>query len=394
VTRLAVIVAIVALYSAFTTASSAATRVLTITIENLTPSFDVVPTIEGAVGDPPIQFVKSAQPNSFEHKLTVSENDWFNEVNIRLLWKNAYDKNLLGQPKTDFDQRIRLRIRRDFPESFYVPVYFSNDRSKPEMLRLENMQDATQQFEVVFRGHQIASYYRDTFAPQNPFAQRAANLFFFAAVKLAETKDYVVVMSDAAEKFAKDSFGNQSAINYSDTANRARSWYWADLKRIDGYAARGDCSTARLILTTLQILKAEDPKAFDAQYSKSPTMLEEKGKIIDGRCGAGVAAQPDKVVVEFRGELDLKPFACGDITEKSFVKRVCYDESNQYMLINLNGRYFHYCEIDQGTVAGLTGAQSPSQFYAAKVKGNFDCRTHRVPTYDARDSKGSSPDQK
>jgi hypothetical protein len=392
VTRSVLIVAIVALYSAFATASSAGTRVVTITIENQSPSFDVLPTIE-AFGRPPIQFAKSAQPNTFEYKLTVSENDWFNPVDIKLLWKNAYDK-YNGSARIDFDQRILLRIRRDFPDNFSVPVYFSNNRSQPEMLRLENMQDANQQFEVFFRGHQIASYYRDTLGPEHPYTKRAAKFFFFAAVKLAEIKDYFVIMSDTAERFATDAFGNQSGFNYSERANLARSFYWVDLRRIDNYVAKGDCSTARLILTTLQILKSDEPKAFDAQYGKSPTVLEEKGKLIDTKCGTGIAAQPDKVVVEFRGEVDLKPFVCTDITENSFVKQVCYDQPNQYMLINLNGRYFHYCEIDQGIVAELIGAQSPSQFYTAKVKGDFDCRTHRAPTYGALDSKASASDQK
>lgn len=163
---------------------------------------------------------------------------------------------------------------------------------------------------------------------------------------------------------------------------------------VDAYVAKGDCSTARLILTTLQILKADEPKAFDAQYGKSPTVLEEKAKLIDIKCGTGIAAQPNKVQVEFRGEVDLKPFLCTDIAENSFVKRVCYDQSNQYMLINLNGRHFHYCEIGQETVAGLIGAQSPAQFYTANVKGNFDCRTHRLPTYDTQDLNASASDQK
>jgi hypothetical protein len=392
-TKSALIVAIVALCSAFATASSAdGTRVITITIENHTPSFEVVPIVE-AFGRPPIEFNKSAQQNRFEYKLTVSENDWFIPVDIKLLWKNSYDK-YDGSAKTDFEQRIVLRMRRDFPGDFLVPVFFSNNRSQSEMLRLENMQDPNQQFEVFFRGHQIASYFSDTLGPQHKYTKRAARFLFFAAVELAETKDYFVFMSDIAKRIATDAFGDQSGFNYSERANLARSFYWADLKRIDGYVAKGDCSTARLILTTLQILQAEDPRAFDAQYGKSPSVLEEKGKLIDKKCGTGVAAQPDNVQVEFRGEVELKPFVCSDISENSFVKRVCYDQSNQYMLINLNGRYFHYCEIDQGTVAGLIGAQSPSQFYTGNVKGNFDCRTHRVPAYDARHSNASASDKK
>jgi KTSC domain len=44
------------------------------------------------------------------------------------------------------------------------------------------------------------------------------------------------------------------------------------------------------------------------------------------------------------------------------VKRICYDRGNTYMLINLNGTYYHYCEIDGETVIGLLHAESVGRF--------------------------------
>jgi hypothetical protein len=60
---------------------------------------------------------------------------------------------------------------------------------------------------------------------------------------------------------------------------------------------------------------------------------------------------------------------------------VCYDEKNAYMLINLSGTWYRYCEIDPGTVSRLLTAKSMGRFYNASIKGDFDCRTHRVPAY-------------
>ena len=71
----------------------------------------------------------------------------------------------------------------------------------------------------------------------------------------------------------------------------------------------------------------------------------------------------------------------------SFINRVCYDEANEYMLINLNGTYYHYCGIDDGTVSEFLSADSMGRFYNANVKGNFDCRVNRVPEYDDNDDK-------
>lgn len=50
------------------------------------------------------------------------------------------------------------------------------------------------------------------------------------------------------------------------------------------------------------------------------------------------------------------------------------------MVIGLQGTYYHYCQIDSGTVAGLRSADSMGRYFNARIKGNFDCRVNRVPT--------------
>jgi hypothetical protein len=92
-------------------------------------------------------------------------------------------------------------------------------------------------------------------------------------------------------------------------------------------------------------------------------------------------ATGETVNVKYRGEVNLAPFACTEITRSSFVNRICYDGSNSYMLINLNGTYYHYCDIDGETVTGLLHADSIGRFFNANIKGQFDCRTHHVPNY-------------
>jgi hypothetical protein len=51
------------------------------------------------------------------------------------------------------------------------------------------------------------------------------------------------------------------------------------------------------------------------------------------------------------------------------------------MLINLNGTYCHYCEIDNETVTELLQAEPIGRFFNINIKGHFDCQTHRVPNY-------------
>jgi KTSC domain len=98
------------------------------------------------------------------------------------------------------------------------------------------------------------------------------------------------------------------------------------------------------------------------------------------------AAHAETVTVKYRGAVPLDTFYCQAIDRSSLVQRVCYDPAKQYMVIMLNGIYYHYCEIDQGTVNSLLTAQSMGKYFNANIKGSgsdgpFDCRTHRVPIY-------------
>ena len=95
--------------------------------------------------------------------------------------------------------------------------------------------------------------------------------------------------------------------------------------------------------------------------------------------GISGTALAETVNVKYRGPVDLAPFQCESVSRSSLVTRVCYDRKEQYMVIGLQGTYYHYCEIDPGTVAALRGAESMGRYFNANIKGRFDCRTHRVP---------------
>jgi hypothetical protein len=94
----------------------------------------------------------------------------------------------------------------------------------------------------------------------------------------------------------------------------------------------------------------------------------------------------ETVVVKYRGEVDLTTFSCTDISRSSFIERVCYDGVQSYMLINLRGTYYHYCELPPAVLDAFLTAPSMGQYYNRNIKGTgldgpFDCRTHRVPQY-------------
>lgn len=97
-------------------------------------------------------------------------------------------------------------------------------------------------------------------------------------------------------------------------------------------------------------------------------------------------AKAETVYVKYRGPVPLDTFRCTVVGRSSLVQRVCYDLAERYMVILLNGTYYHYCEIGKPTVDEFLGAASMGNYFNANIKGSgtdgpFDCRTHRVPAY-------------
>lgn len=95
-------------------------------------------------------------------------------------------------------------------------------------------------------------------------------------------------------------------------------------------------------------------------------------------------ASAETVQVKYHGAVSLDAFACTDVRDDSDVSRICYDQSERYMVIRLNTTYYHYCDIDAATVHDLQTTSSKRQFFQANIRGNgkdgpFDCRTHPVP---------------
>jgi hypothetical protein len=94
----------------------------------------------------------------------------------------------------------------------------------------------------------------------------------------------------------------------------------------------------------------------------------------------------ESVNVKYRGVVDLTPFTCTDTPRSSFIQRICYDKAQSYLLINLRGTYYHYCELPAAIFDALVTAPSMGQFYNQNIKGTgsdgpYDCRTHRMPSY-------------
>ena len=92
-------------------------------------------------------------------------------------------------------------------------------------------------------------------------------------------------------------------------------------------------------------------------------------------------ALAEQVEVRYRGKVDLEPFDCSEV-KSSFLRRVCYDYDNNYLLIQLGSVWYHHCNVPEGTVSALTETDSPALFFNAHVRNKFSCSGRKVPQYD------------
>ena len=65
----------------------------------------------------------------------------------------------------------------------------------------------------------------------------------------------------------------------------------------------------------------------------------------------------------------------------SLVDDAWFDESNSYMIIGLDGTYYHYCSLPSATWELFKTAPSFGTYYASYIKGHYDCRYNYMPIY-------------
>lgn len=94
-----------------------------------------------------------------------------------------------------------------------------------------------------------------------------------------------------------------------------------------------------------------------------------------------ISGPKETVQVKYRGSVDLTPFKCEAIPQSSLVKRLCYDQKEQYLIVKLKDSYYHYCEVPENVIKVWVGSDSLGKYYNVNVKGRFDCRVLRVPEY-------------
>jgi hypothetical protein len=96
---------------------------------------------------------------------------------------------------------------------------------------------------------------------------------------------------------------------------------------------------------------------------------------------AADVAMAERVFVKSRGEVDLGPFRCGNVSRSDNVKRLCYDEREAYVLVSLKGIWYHFCRVPPSAVSAWRKSSAPGRYYNDHVREKFECQATEAPTY-------------
>lgn len=90
------------------------------------------------------------------------------------------------------------------------------------------------------------------------------------------------------------------------------------------------------------------------------------------------------IVVEYRDtavDINNPDFEYQDTSKSSFVRGGWYDSDDQYFIIKLGEKYYHYCNLPSDIWAGFKSANSFGSYYNSSIKNKFSCEGTAVPEY-------------
>lgn len=88
------------------------------------------------------------------------------------------------------------------------------------------------------------------------------------------------------------------------------------------------------------------------------------------------------IKVEYRDDfVDLKNFEFLNTTWSSLIQGAWYDENNNYLIIKMSNKFYHYCNVYESIWSSFKTAHSFGSFYIHNIKGNFSCIWKDLPKY-------------
>jgi hypothetical protein len=80
-----------------------------------------------------------------------------------------------------------------------------------------------------------------------------------------------------------------------------------------------------------------------------------------------VFAHAETVDVQHCGPVSLANFDCEEVESRSFISAICYASEDQNLLIEINEKWFEFCDVEMYSVDKLRAAPSKGQFFNEEI---------------------------
>ena len=93
-----------------------------------------------------------------------------------------------------------------------------------------------------------------------------------------------------------------------------------------------------------------------------------------------IEIRAEVVDVRSHGSVELNEnFDCRDIKRSSIIQRVCYQEKQRYLIVNIKGTYRQYCDVPISTYVAFMGAFSMGHYFEREIEpglngARYECR--------------------
>lgn len=90
----------------------------------------------------------------------------------------------------------------------------------------------------------------------------------------------------------------------------------------------------------------------------------------------------NRITIKYRDTMvDVSDFLTTNTSNSSFINNAYYDPDEEYLILNLNWTYYHWCDVPKDVRNWFKTADSKWSYYNKFIKWEFDCRYSVVPTY-------------
>ena len=93
-------------------------------------------------------------------------------------------------------------------------------------------------------------------------------------------------------------------------------------------------------------------------------------------------SQWEWITIKYRDtRVDVSGFQTIDTSSSSFIRNAYYDAENNYLILNLDWTYYHWCDVPKYVRDDFKSSESLWKYYNKYIKWEYDCRNWFVPSY-------------